>query len=39
MEVEFSIELIPEAEPVSKTPYQMAPLELAEVKRQIEELM
>ena len=38
-EVEFSIELIPGAGPVSKAPYRMAPLELAEVKRQIEELM
>ena len=38
-EVEFSIELIPGAGPVSKVPYRMAPSELAEVKRQIEELM
>ena len=38
-EVEFSIELILGARPVSKAPYRMAPLELAEVKRQIEELM
>ena len=38
-EVEFSIELIPGAGPVSKAPYRMAPLELAEVKRQVEELM
>ena len=38
-EVEFSIELIPGAGPVSKARYRMAPLELAEVKRQIEELM
>ena len=30
-EVEFSIELIPGAGPVSKAPYRMAPLELAEV--------
>ena len=32
-EVEFSIELIPGAGPVSKAPYRMTPLELAEVKR------
>jgi hypothetical protein len=38
-EVEFSIELIPGARSVSKAPYRMAPLELVEVKRQIEELM
>ena len=38
-EIEFSIELIPGAGPVSKAPYRMAPLELTEVKRQIEELM
>ena len=38
-EVEFLIELIPGAGPVSKAPYRKAPLELAEVKRQIEELM
>ena len=38
-EVEFSIELILGDGPVSKAPYRMAPLELAEVKRQIEELM
>ena len=37
--VDFSIELIPGAGPVSKVPYRMAPLELAEVKRKIEELM
>ena len=38
-EVEFSIELIPGAGPISKAPYIMAPLELAEVKRKIEELI
>jgi hypothetical protein len=31
-EVEFSIELISRAEPVSKAQYRMAPLELTEVK-------
>jgi hypothetical protein len=38
-EVEFSIELIPGAGLVSQATYRMAPLELAEVKRQIEEVM
>ncbi|XP_074323595.1 uncharacterized protein LOC141660507 [Apium graveolens] len=33
-EVEFTIELIPGAEPISKAPYQMAPLELQELKEQ-----
>ncbi|KAL8114698.1 hypothetical protein AgCh_021533 [Apium graveolens] len=31
-EVEFTIELIPGAEPISKAPYRMAPLELQELK-------
>nr|GFC73543.1 hypothetical protein [Tanacetum cinerariifolium] len=31
-EVEFNIELIPGAEPISKTPYRMAPIELKELK-------
>nr|GFD26188.1 putative reverse transcriptase domain-containing protein [Tanacetum cinerariifolium] len=31
-EVEFSIELIPGAEPISKAPYRMAPIELKELK-------
>jgi hypothetical protein len=38
-EVEFSIELIPGARPVSKAPYRMPPLELNEVKKQVEELL
>ena len=38
-EVEFSIELISGAGPISKAPYRMAPLELGEVKQQIVELM
>nr|GFB37657.1 putative reverse transcriptase domain-containing protein [Tanacetum cinerariifolium] len=33
-EVEFNIELIPGAEPISKTPYRMAPIELKELKDQ-----
>ena len=38
-EVEFSIDLIPGAGPVSIAPYRMAPAELVELKKQIEELL
>ncbi|XP_027348116.1 uncharacterized protein LOC113859580 [Abrus precatorius] len=38
-EVEFAIDLIPRAEPVSVAPYRMAPKELMELKEQIEDLM
>ena len=38
-EVEFSIELVSGVGPVSKAPYRMSPLELAEVKKQIEGLL
>nr|GFD55599.1 putative reverse transcriptase domain-containing protein [Tanacetum cinerariifolium] len=38
-EVEFNIELIPEAKPISKTPYRMAPIELKELKDQLQELL
>ncbi|KAK1431931.1 hypothetical protein QVD17_08737 [Tagetes erecta] len=38
-EIEFSIDLIPGAEPISKAPYRMAPLELKELKEQLQELM
>nr|GFD23922.1 putative reverse transcriptase domain-containing protein [Tanacetum cinerariifolium] len=31
-EVEFSIELIPGEEPISKAPYRMAPIKLKELK-------
>ncbi|XP_074327841.1 uncharacterized protein LOC141665760 [Apium graveolens] len=34
-EVEFTIELVPGAEPISKAPYRMAPLELLELKEQL----
>ncbi|CAA0839221.1 Unknown protein, partial [Striga hermonthica] len=37
-QVEFSIDLIPGAGPVSKAPYRMAPKELQELKTQIQEL-
>ena len=38
-EVEFNIELIPGAEPISKAPYRMAPIELKELKEQLQELL
>jgi hypothetical protein len=38
-EIEFSIDLIPGAEPVSVAPYRMSPLELKELKSQLEELI
>ncbi|GJZ34129.1 putative reverse transcriptase domain-containing protein, partial [Tanacetum coccineum] len=34
-EIEFGIELIPGAEPISKAPYRMAPVELKELKEQL----
>ncbi|XP_073031249.1 uncharacterized protein [Primulina eburnea] len=38
-DVKFSIDLIPRAQPRSKTPYRMAPSELKELKLQLQELM
>nr|GFC30031.1 putative reverse transcriptase domain, aspartic peptidase domain protein [Tanacetum cinerariifolium] len=38
-EVEFNIELIPRAEPISKAPYHMASIELKELKDQLQELL
>ncbi|GJZ39543.1 hypothetical protein Tco_0586106 [Tanacetum coccineum] len=38
-EVEFTIELIPGAQPISKTPYRMDPIELKELKDQLQELL
>ena len=38
-EVDFSIDLIPGSSPISKAPYRMALIELAELKKQIEELL
>ena len=37
-EVEFTIDLIPDTEPISIPPYRMAPAELRELKAQLEEL-
>nr|GFB64955.1 retrotransposon protein, putative, Ty3-gypsy subclass [Tanacetum cinerariifolium] len=38
-EVEFSIELILGAEPISKTPYRMAPIEIKDLKDQLQEFL
>jgi hypothetical protein len=38
-EVKFVIDLVPAAEPISRTPYQMAPAELKELKEQLQEVL
>jgi hypothetical protein len=38
-EVEFSIELVPGAGPISIAPYRMSPVELVELKKQVEDLL
>jgi hypothetical protein len=38
-DVEFGIELIPGIAPISRRPYRMPPDELAELKKQLEELL
>nr|GFB62857.1 putative reverse transcriptase domain-containing protein [Tanacetum cinerariifolium] len=38
-EVEFYIELIPGSEPISRAPYRMAPIELKELKDQLQKLL
>ena len=38
-EVEFSIDLLPGTGPISIAPYRMAPPELEELKKQLEELL
>ena len=38
-EMEFSIDLLPGISPVSMAPYRMAPAELAELKKQLTELL
>jgi hypothetical protein len=38
-EVEFAIELIPGTPPISRRPYQMPPNELAELKKQLNDLL
>ncbi|XP_073030793.1 uncharacterized protein [Primulina eburnea] len=37
-EIEFEINLVPGATPISKAPYRMAPVELNELKEQLQEL-
>jgi len=38
-DVDFTINLIPRAGPMSMAPYRMTPTELAELKKQIEDLL
>ncbi|XP_075474694.1 uncharacterized protein LOC142505544 [Primulina tabacum] len=38
-EVEFSIELMPGTEPISRAPYRLAPVELKELKEQLKDLL
>ena len=38
-EIDFSIDLVPEDTPVSKTPYQMIAPKLKELKMQLDELL
>ena len=38
-EIEFTIDVVPGATPASITPYQMAPLEIKELKLQLQELL
>ena len=37
--IDFTIELVPGAAPVSKTPYSMSTLEMLELKMQLQELL
>ena len=38
-DIDFTIELVPGAAPVSKTPYRMSTLEMLELKMQLQELL
>jgi hypothetical protein len=38
-EIEFTIDLIPGTQPIHKAPYRMAPAELKELKKQLQELL
>jgi hypothetical protein len=38
-DIEFAIELQPEMAPISKRPFRMPPAELAELKKQLQELL
>ena len=37
-ELDFGIDLVPGTLPISKTPYRMAPMEMLELKKQVQEL-
>ncbi|XP_074291156.1 uncharacterized protein LOC141617927 [Silene latifolia] len=38
-DIDFTVELTPGTEPISKTPYRMGPKELEELKKQLNELL
>ncbi|KAL8105920.1 hypothetical protein AgCh_029652 [Apium graveolens] len=38
-EIEFAIDLAPRTEPISKAPYRMAPVEMKELAKQLQELL
>ena len=38
-EIEFAIELVPGAAPIYKAPHRIAPVELTELKKQLQELL
>ncbi|XP_028057571.1 uncharacterized protein LOC114261506 [Camellia sinensis] len=38
-EIEFTIEVIPRTQPISKTPYRMSPAEMKELKIQLQDLL
>jgi len=38
-EIKFSIDLVPSAGPISIAPYRMSPIELTELKKQLDELL
>ncbi|XP_073041962.1 uncharacterized protein [Primulina eburnea] len=38
-EIDFNIELMPDTQPISRAPYRMAPIELKELKEQLEDLL
>ena len=38
-EIEFGIDLLPDTQPISISPYRMAPAELKELKEQLKDLL
>ncbi|KAL9246155.1 hypothetical protein vseg_019727 [Gypsophila vaccaria] len=38
-DVKFSIDLVPGTAPISKAPYRMSPVELQELKKQLEDMI